>query len=57
MLSTSKGEANSSDIPTPVTEEQIMKAANGLTQQQISGKVVLLDYDPARPAHLKTPFF
>ena len=42
-------EGDSHDIPKPMTEEQIRKSAVGLTQKQISGKIVLVDYDPAWP--------
>lgn len=35
--------------PKAMTEEQIKKNAVGLTQKQLSGKVVLVDYDPAWP--------
>src|SRR5467141_606988 len=35
--------------PKPMTEEQIMRVAVGLSQKQLSGKVVLVDYDPAWP--------
>ena len=42
-------EGDSHDIPKPMTEEQIRKSTVGLTQKQISGKIVLVDYDPAWP--------
>ena len=42
-------EADSHDIPKPMTEDQIKRVAVGLTPKQISGKVVLVDYDPAWP--------
>jgi GrpB-like predicted nucleotidyltransferase (UPF0157 family) len=32
--------------PKPMTEEQIKRVAVGLSQKQLSGKVVLVDYDP-----------
>jgi len=32
-----------------MTEEQIREIAVGPTRKQISGKVVLVDYDPAWP--------
>ena len=35
--------------PKPMTEEQIMRVAVGLSQKQLSGKVVLVDYDPTWP--------
>lgn len=35
--------------PKPMTEEQIKRNAVGLSQKQLSGKVVLVDYDPAWP--------
>src|SRR4029077_20849573 len=35
--------------PKPMSEEQIKRNAVGLTQKQLSGKVVLVDYDPAWP--------
>jgi GrpB-like predicted nucleotidyltransferase (UPF0157 family) len=35
--------------PNPMTEEQIKRTAVGLTRNQLSGKVVLVDYDPAWP--------
>jgi GrpB-like predicted nucleotidyltransferase (UPF0157 family) len=35
--------------PKPMTEEQIKRNAVGLTQKQLRGKVVLVDYDPAWP--------
>jgi GrpB-like predicted nucleotidyltransferase (UPF0157 family) len=41
--------AGSADLPKPMTEEQIRRKAVGLTQKQLSGKVVLVDYDPAWP--------
>lgn len=37
------------DPPDPMTEEQIKRTAVGLTQKQLSGKVVLVDYDPTWP--------
>ncbi len=43
------GEADSHEIPKPMTEEQIRRVTVGLTPKQISGKVVLVDYDPAWP--------
>src|SRR6266566_7671051 len=49
MLSTSMSEADSHDIPKPMTEEQIRRVTVGLTPKQMSGKVVLVDYDPAWP--------
>lgn len=33
----------------PMTEEQIKKSAVGLTEKQLSGQVVLVEYDPAWP--------
>ncbi len=42
-------EADSHDIPKPMTEEQIRRVTVGLTPKQMSGKVVLVDYDPAWP--------
>ncbi len=42
-------EADSHDIPKPMTEEQIRRVTVGLTPKQDSGKVVLVDYDPAWP--------
>ena len=47
-------EGGSPHIPTPMTEEQIKRNAVGQTQKQLSGKIVLVDYDPAwpRPAYL-----
>jgi len=35
--------------PKPMTEEQIKRSASGLTQRQLSGKVVLVDYEPVWP--------
>ena len=35
--------------PKPMTEEQIKRNAVGLTAKQLSGKVVLVDYNPAWP--------
>ncbi len=43
-------ESESRDLPNPMTEEQIKRNAVGLTQKQLSGKVVLVDYDPAWPS-------
>ena len=40
---------DSHDISKPMTEKEIKRAAVGLTQKQISGRVVLVDYDPAWP--------
>jgi GrpB-like predicted nucleotidyltransferase (UPF0157 family) len=37
------------DPADPKTEEQIKRTAVGLTQKQLSGKVVLVDYDPEWP--------
>ncbi len=48
-LSTSMSEADSHDIPKPMTEERIRRVTVGLTPKQDSGKVVLVDYDPAWP--------
>ena len=48
-MSSSMSEAESRDLPKPMTEEQIRKTAVGLTLKQISGKVALVDYDPAWP--------
>jgi len=48
-LSTSMSEADSHDILKPMTEEQIRRVTVGLTPKQDSGKVVLVDYDPAWP--------
>lgn len=42
-------EGDASRDPKPMTEEQIKRNAVGLTQKQLSGKVVLVDYDPAWP--------
>jgi GrpB-like predicted nucleotidyltransferase (UPF0157 family) len=42
-------EAESRDLPNPMTDEQIKRTAVGLTPKQLSGKVVLVDYDPAWP--------
>lgn len=42
-------EDDSPHDPKPMTEEQIKKNAVGLTQKQLSGKVVLVDYNPAWP--------
>ncbi len=42
-------EGESLDQPKPMTEEQIRRSAVGLTQKQLSGKVVLVGYDPAWP--------
>ena len=42
-------EGDSSHDPKPMTEEQIKRNAVGLTQKQLSGKVILVDYDPAWP--------
>ena len=42
-------EGDSPDQPKPMTEEQIKRAAVGLTPKQLSGKVILVDYDPAWP--------
>jgi len=42
-------EADSHEIPKPMTKEQIRRIAVGLTPKQMSGKVVLVDYDPAWP--------
>ena len=35
--------------PKPMTEEQIKRVAVGLSQKQLSGQVVLVDYDPTWP--------
>lgn len=35
--------------PKPMTDEQIKRNAVGLTPKQLSGKIVLVDYDPAWP--------
>jgi GrpB-like predicted nucleotidyltransferase (UPF0157 family) len=40
---------NQLDPADPKTEEQIKRTAVGLTQKQLSGQVVLVDYDPAWP--------
>ncbi len=37
------------EIPKPMTEEQIRRITVGPTPKQMSGKVVLVDYDPAWP--------
>ena len=42
-------EADSHEIRKPMTEEQIRRVTVGMTPKQISGKVVLVDYDPAWP--------
>ena len=42
-------EGESRVLPEPMSEEQTLKGVVGLTQKQISGKVVLVDYDPAWP--------
>jgi len=42
-------DGGSHDIPKPMTEEQIRRVTVGLTPKQVSGKVVLVDYDPAWP--------
>ena len=42
-------ERDSPHHPKPMTEEQIKRVTVGLTQKQVSGKVVLVDYDPAWP--------
>ncbi len=42
-------EADSHEIPKPMTEERIRRVTVGLTPKQVSGKVVLVDYDPAWP--------
>ena len=42
-------EGESLDQPKPMTEEQIKRVAVGLSQKQLSGKVVLVDYDPTWP--------
>ncbi len=46
----SMAEGSSRDLPKPMTEEQIKKVTIGLTQKQLSGNVVLVDYDPAWPS-------
>ena len=43
-------ESESRDPPKPMTEEQIKRVTVGLTQKQLSGRVVLVDYDPTWPA-------
>lgn len=40
---------DSSNVLKPMTEEQIRKSAVGLTEKQLSGQVVLDEYDPAWP--------
>ncbi len=42
-------ERESLNQPKPMTEEQIKRVAVGLSQKQLSGKVVLVDYDPTWP--------
>lgn len=42
-------EGDSHGIPKPMTEEEIKRAAVGLTQKQIRGRIVLVDYDPVWP--------
>ncbi len=48
-MASSLSESESRDLPNPMTEEQIRRTAIGLTPNQLSGKVVLVDYDPAWP--------
>jgi len=43
-------EADSNDIPKPMTEEQIRRITVGPAPKQFSGKIVLADYDPRWPA-------
>ena len=42
-------DGDSSKIFKPMTEAQIKKSAVGLTEKQLSGRVVLGEYDPAWP--------
>ena len=42
-------EGDSPHLLKPMTEEQIKRVTVGLNQKQLSGKVVLVDYDPAWP--------
>ena len=48
-MASSMNEAESRDLPKPMTEEQIKRTEVGLTPKQLSGQVVLVDYDPAWP--------
>jgi len=43
-------EADSDGIPKPMTEEQIIRITVGPAPKQLSGKIVLADYDPMWPA-------
>ena len=43
-------EADSDGIPKPMTEEQIIRITVGPSPKQLSGKIVLADYDPMWPA-------
>lgn len=45
----SVSEGKSSNVLKPMTEEQIKKSAVGLTKRQLSGQVVLVEYDPVWP--------
>src|SRR6266704_3043268 len=49
ILSTPMSEADSHEIPKPMTEERIRRVTVGLTPKQVSGKVVLVEYDPSWP--------
>jgi GrpB-like predicted nucleotidyltransferase (UPF0157 family) len=42
-------EADSNDIPKPMTEEQIRRITVGPAPKQLSEKIVLADYDPRWP--------
>jgi GrpB-like predicted nucleotidyltransferase (UPF0157 family) len=42
-------EADSNAIPKPMTEEQIRRITVGPAPKQLSGKIVLADYDPKWP--------